>query len=331
MYNFYQSSIRKTINQDITHKPVWNITLFGKEYQHIIREKKRGPIILCWIQILGIENIQQHTLSQRKQELLPINQKHKPLFIQCWSVDTLTTISSQGLRDTTIIESAKKTRDESTKILTSQWRKSSIKENLPPSTYIIDITKSKEDLTKKLWSQHTTKIKKATKNNISVSVTQWHDIDDFFSILQQTGKEKWFNIVSQKNYISLLSWLQKNNTGNLYVAKEWNQVVAWAIYITDYTKKVWIYLYGWTNKDHRNSWASQLLHREIMSILQSQWIETIDLLWWWPTWYPNHHLASVGTFKEWFGWEKIDYVGSYDIVYKPLLYKIRKIVRLLSH
>ena len=327
MYNFYQSPLRKYFNKDIAHKPVWLVTLFGNEYQYIIREKKLWWISLCWIQILWIIELEKHTLWEWKNELSSLNQKHNPIYIQLWSIDIVSTLSSIDLHIQTSVDGAKKTRiTKQKKLISDGWILSS-KENLPPSTYIVQTNESLELRTKTLWSQHATKIKKAQKNWILISEAQWQDEDIFFALLQQTGREKWFNIVWQKTYTSLIERIKIKDTWKLYVAKQWNNIIAWALYLIDQEQKTAIYLYWWTDKTHRNSWASQLLHREAMNLLEHKWINKIDLLWGGPTWFPEHHLSSVWTFKVWFWWDKIDYLWSFDIVYKKGLYMLRKKLR----
>lgn len=322
MYNFYQSKLRKYFNTEIAHKPTWVVELFGETYQYIIRQKRIWIVSACWIQILGIVGINNHTLDEWRFALSIIQKKHNPIFIQLWSTDIITIIPANNIHNIQAIENAKKERIASQEKLLSRWWILAKKENLPPSTYIVNINNTLDNRMKLLWSQHISKIKKAQKNGILVSEAQWWDHNIFFSILQQTWKEKWFNVIWSKTFSALIEWMQKENTWKLFIAKQWNEIVAWAIYLTDTEQKTAIYLYWWTDKTHRNSWASQLLHREIMNLLQHKWFETIDLLWWWPTWFPEHHLSSVWTFKEWFGWDKIDYIWSYDIPYKKLLYKI---------
>ncbi len=331
MYNFYQSDIRKTINKDVYHKPVGEIVLFEKPHQYIIREKKVWPLSLCWIQIIGVENLDNHSISKRKEELQSLVREHNPMFVQLGSVDILGTLTSQQLWDDIAVQEMKTTRENAQHWLMLKWFRLANKENLPPSTYIIDLAHTKEALEHNITKRHRALVKKAVKHGVMIKKASYDDRNAFFHVLENTGKQKWFGIVSRKSYDALLDRLEKNNAGLLYVAKINNAVAAGAIYITDRKHWTWVYLYGWSKKDFKNIWASHFLHVEICKILQAWWINFIDLLWWWPTWYPDHHLAWVGTFKEGFGWTKVDYLWSCDIVYRPVLYTLRKILRALHH
>ena len=51
----------------------------------------------------------------------------------------------------------------------------------------------------------------------------------------------------------------------------------------------------------------------------------VDMMWWAPTWFPEHPLNWVSKFKESLWWTKIEQYGSYDLVLKPTLYKLSKL------
>lgn len=327
MYNFYQSDIRKTINKSVYHKPVWDVSLFDKSYQYILWEKQKYWISMNWIQILGVENMQWHTYQEWKNELIPLVKKHNPIFIQIWCVDILSSYTRDELKEDAVLERARDIHNKSKKEILAAWFSAAGKENLPPSTYVIDL----EDTIaweKKFSGQHNSKIKKAGKHWIVVWVAQHNDDDAFYALLKKTAKEKWFWTISHSSYYNLISYFEKENTGNLYVAKIGNELIAAAVYVKDYVNKVAVYLYWWTDRKYSNWWASHLLHKEIYRILQKEGFEKIDLLWWGPTGFPKHKLSTVSVFKEWFWGTKFDYIWSFDIVYRSILYRIRKFIRL---
>lgn len=328
MYNFYQSKIRKKINKEITHKPVWEISLFWKQYQYIIWEKKMRGISMNRIQILWIEDMIWHSKQEWQQELADLIHKHNPIFIQLWCIEILSSYTRDQLKDENILSHARITYNKIREKMKGKWFHPSIKENLPPSTYIIDLT---SDWGKSMSWQHTTKIKKARKHAITISQATKKDFDKAYNLLKQTGEGKGFWVISQVSYNNIANYFTQHNTWTIYIAQIDSKIVAMAMYIKDYENKTAIYLYWWTDRSFSNRGASHLLHLEAYKSLQQEWFNTIDLLWWWPTWFPNHKLSSVSVFKEWFGWQKIDYIWSYDIVYKPIIYKLRIIMRTLFH
>lgn len=305
--------------------------LFGKEYQCIVWEKNLLWINLCWVQILGIENLEHSTIDQWKHELKHVQQKYDPLFIQLGSIEVLAVTSRKQLQDTSIVSSILQNRQTKQQDLINLWFALSNKENLPPSTYLVDINQTKEEHLQNLWSQHLQKIKKAQKSNIQISKATEADYEWFFTILRGTGKQKWFGVVSSTSYYNLLQRLSDNNAWWLYIAKQWNNILAGAIYIKDTTNQTAIYLYGATDRSYANIWASHLLHWNIWQILKNEWVHTIDLLGWAPTGDSNHYLNTVWLFKEWYGAKKVDFLWSFDIIYKPLLYKIWVRLRKIQH
>lgn len=278
------------------------------------------------IQILWIEDIAIHTKQEWLQQLEKLVITHNPIFIQLWSVDILSSYSRDQLKDENTLSQARIAYNGTIEQMKEKWFLPSIKENLPPSTYIINLS---SDWEKNMSWQHTTKIKKARKHEITISKATNKDFDKAYHLLKQTGEGKWFWVVSQKSYNNIAEYFTKQDTWTIYIAEIDSKVVAMAMYIKDYENKTAIYLYWWTDRSFSNRGASHLLHIEAYKSLQKEWFETIDLLGWWPTGFPKHKLSSVSVFKEWFGWQKIDYIWSYDIVYKPIIYKLRTIIRSL--
>lgn len=328
MYNFYQSQLRKNINKYIYKKPVWEVVLFWYSYQYIIREKKKFWISLCWLQILGIQDLQHHTLQEWKEELKSLQKKHNPIHIQLGCIDLISKTDYQELKDHTLQQTIYNERQKIISSLVNSWFNQAIKENLPPSTYIISLEDYLPRYDKLISSQHKTNIKKAIKIWVTIrQATTQEDKEWFFLVLMQTGKKKGFWTINQKLYTALLDHIEKNNCGELYIATIGNTIVAWAVYLEDYESKTAIYLYGGTNRSYWNTGASQLLHYMTWEIIHKKGIQYIDLLGGPPTWDTSHHLHNVWIFKEQFGWKKYDYIWSFDIVYKPLLYSWRKLLR----
>lgn len=280
------------------------------------------------IQILWIEDMELHTKQEWLQQLEHLVKKHNPIFIQLGSIDILSSYTRDQLKDENTLSHARITYNKLIEKMKKEWFLPSIKENLPPSTYIINLA---WDWEKNMSGQHTTKIKKARKHAITISQATNKDFDKAYNLLKQTGEWKWFWVVSKKSYNNIAEYFTKQDTWTIYIAKIDSKVVAMAMYVKDYENKTAIYLYWWTDRSFSNRGASHLLHIEAYKSLQKEWFHTIDLLGWWPTWFPKHKLSSVSVFKEWFGWQKIDYIWSYDIVYKPIIYKLRTIMRTLFH
>ena len=75
-------------------------------------------------------------------------------------------------------------------------------------------------------------------------------------------------------------------------------------------------------KDEKNAyWWQQFLKYNAFCRARDNGYVRCDMMWWAPTWFPDHPLAWVSAFKESLWWEKIEQWGSYDLVLNPRLYK----------
>lgn len=329
MYNFYQSGLRKDINNNVFHKPTGEIKLFWIVYQYIIRKKNIWPIYLSRVQILWITGIENHSFKEWQHELKQLIATEKPIFIQLWSIDTIAVSTPIEYRDDSHWKGILAIGQKITSDIVWAWFHKATKENLPPSSYSIRTTNTIENLLENCNKQTQTKIHKAQKKWIIIKQASLGERKDFMDILSQTATKKWFNVISETTLHTLLDYKNPDTVAQLYVAVFEDNVIAWAVYLIDKQKKTAIYLYGWTDRNYLNIWASHLLHRETRQLLAHQWCEHVDLLWGHPTWDNSHHLAWVWQFKEWFGWIKYDYVWSFDIICNVYLYRLWSFLRRL--
>jgi len=321
MYNFYQSSIRKTINKDVYRKPTLDVVLFWTTYQAIVWEKRRFWITLAWVQILWINNNKLQNIQHVREELSKQCSHTNPIFIQIGDTTIVGEINDKHTPDKErdIVRNKllahKKTRS-------TEWYINSNKENLPPSTYILDINKTLETLQKHLSTQHRNRIKKAERNNVSCSIATGKQEEDFFNLLEKTWYNKGFGAIPHKRFTALIRRLRQNKTGDLYIATHNDKLVAGAIYLIDKEREQAVYLYWASDRETGNLWASHYLHRNCIEEFKKKWIKNIDFLWWGEPGNQHHRLYNVGLFKEWFGAKQVVFWWSYDIVYRPFLYKI---------
>jgi Acetyltransferase (GNAT) domain len=318
MENFYQSSLRRTINSNIYQKPTVDVVFAWVQYQAILREKKIWHWSVRWMQILGVSRILDHNKEELQSQLRALARKHNVFFIQLWCVDILTKTTTLSPE---YITHAIALREQTTIRYKKLWLHPSPKENLPPSTYLINTTLSELEARNTLSSHHRTKIKKAQKASIDIrEAISPAEKTAFYLLLQSTGSTKWFGTISQEKYTALTDRCSANNIGKVYIALYQHRIVGGALYLIDQDTHTATYLYGGTDRSIGNIGASHYMHRAIMRDLHSQNISCIDLLGGGPTWYPHHHLAHVWALKEGFGWEKRDYHGSFDYIHNRFLY-----------
>ncbi len=326
MYNFYQSWLRKEINDVVYKKPSVYAQFFWVNYQGIVWEKRTLGIKFRWIQFLWVQGLSDWEKWWLKNILKEIHRKYKPIFIQFGFSDIVENVSCENVESGIVIENLIPKRIANQKKLEKMGFSHSPKENLPASTYIINTSNTKERLWWKLSTNHKTKIKKAITNHVSCHIaTTQAEFVDFFSILENTGKSKWFNTIHLQKFVELCEWCLANGKWFLYIAIQNDKILGWSLYLIDQEANAWVYLYGWTNREAWNIGVWHAVNRYAICDLQERWIKTIDLLWWWPIGEKDHPLYNVGLFKEGFGGEKIEFLWSYDLVYKKFLYTLWKI------
>jgi lipid II:glycine glycyltransferase (peptidoglycan interpeptide bridge formation enzyme) len=87
-------------------------------------------------------------------------------------------------------------------------------------------------------------------------------------------------------------------------------------------ENVLTYLYGANDRRYGNAWVSQYLHRHIIQYAQDNAIPYYDLLWASGLGSKNDRLEQVTQFKLGFGWEKLEYAWSRDLVVNPIAYRM---------
>jgi lipid II:glycine glycyltransferase (peptidoglycan interpeptide bridge formation enzyme) len=333
-YNLYQSLLRQDINRDIFQKPVFDIYFQEQRYQIICKEKKKWGVIFVRFQLLGIHSdiLQKSNATILKKEILKRAnvfyawRLYIPVYIQLWCIDILheTKVNELKLHEQDCIDEFQIIKNISNNQKEELGLKQSKKHNLPDSTIVINLNKTKEDLRADISKNTKEKIKKAEKLIISskflvLSSTIEANYDDFYDLYKKTGDNKWFGVVtpSMRERLkrdAIARWYSK-----LFIIRNeaWN-LVSGAFCIQD--GDVLIYLYGANDRSVGNLGISQYLHRYIIQHAKEIWLKWYDFLG--ASWLglENDWLAKVTQFKMWFGGEKLEYAGSRDLVLNKLAY-----------
>ncbi len=324
--SLYQSKIWKTIQYDIYQNPYFKIKLLDKEYFGTIKAKKIWPITLKRYQILGFDLPKEP--KKAKELLEKIKSEFKKdrtdIFFQLWITTPIKTFDVKDINP----ELSKSMRDA--RISQRHWMKErfhlshSFRENLPESGIIYDLSKSWEELLKDMNKSSNLRTKKWLKNNIVFREIQKSEFDKFWNKRQETAGHKWFHTISKKQYIQLISHLIKTKTGNIFITeKDW-EILSGVICI--FQEKNLVCLYSFADRNFNNIWGQQYLKYKVFLRGKENWFKTCDMMWWAPSGFPEHELASVSAFKESMWWIKVEYIGNFDIIFNPFLYKLFKLI-----
>ncbi|HMT01102.1 MAG TPA: peptidoglycan bridge formation glycyltransferase FemA/FemB family protein [Candidatus Absconditabacterales bacterium] len=330
-HNFFQSTVRKNLNETVYGNKIFQAVLLGKNYRGVIKEQKRGPFVFKWFQILGVEfGADLGNLKKLRQELTELKKKlasdRKCLFLQLGIIDPIATFPSEQIKEEQFSETIKKLRCEVEKNITQKLHfLVAFRENLPPSTIVLDLSKSIEQLEAGMNQSCRQRVRKASKHNLFFSIAQKDERDIFYDKWKEISLEKGFHIMGKKTYQKFKEYVVENQIGDLFLAKKGEEIVAGTICIKDHSSL--IYLYGAADRHYGNIGGHQFLLHEITKRAKENGYWFFDLFGGAPTGFPDHSLATVSSFKESFGGTKIEYSGSYDLVFNRFLYLVFKLLR----
>lgn len=325
MSSFYQSEVRKTIQETIYQKPVFTIELFGKTYFGTIKTKKIIGITFNRYQILGI-NIPEDKEAIQKEISKIQNQfwkKNKNIFFQRWITNE---IVSFDIKDFVCQEFANDLREGRCFLRTLMKKKYSLlhafRENMPESWIVYDLSKTDEELLREMNKASNLRTKKGIKQDIWFGEAEENEFEEFYKKRWKTADKKGFNIIPQNEYKKLIAYLKNKNKGNLFVTRQNGEILAGAIGI--YHQKSIICLYSFADRNHTNMGGQQYLKFKIFWRGRDNGFTVCDMMWGAPTGFPEHELASLSAFKESMGGTKIEYYGNYDIILNKRRYKVFK-------
>jgi lipid II:glycine glycyltransferase (peptidoglycan interpeptide bridge formation enzyme) len=197
-------------------------------------------------------------------------------------------------------------------------------------TFVLDLTKSEEEILKNMHPKARYNIKVAQKHNVIVEEDNSPEaFREYLRLTNETTKRQGFYAHTENYHTtqwkSLPHTFNKNQlSSHLFVAKYKGKILtAWIIFIF---KDALYYPYGASSSENREVMASNLMMWEVIRFGKKLELKTFDM---WGAlgaspdtkdpWYGFH------TFKQKYGPEHIEFVGSYDLVINPLLYQTYKV------
>lgn len=195
-------------------------------------------------------------------------------------------------------------------------------------TFLLDLTKSEEELLKKMHPKTRYNIKVATKHNVKI-VKDNSDkaFDEYLRLTEETTQRQKFYAHTKKYHKLMWETLKAKNSdtnklsANLFLAKYKNQTLAaWILFVF---KDTLYYPYGASSNLYRETMASNLMMWEAIKFGKSLGLKKFDM---WGAlgkapdkkdpWYGFHR------FKEGYGPEHIEFLGSFDLIINPIFYKL---------
>lgn len=209
-------------------------------------------------------------------------------------------------------------------------------------TFILDLTKSEEELLKYMHPKTRYNIKVAQKHGVKVVEDNSDQaFEQYLKLTKETTNRQGFFAHTEKYHRLMWSTLKpktknhepltNNFTAHLLTAKfrppnsdvRPLTLIAWIVFVF---KDTLYYPYGASSSEHREVMASNLMMWEVVKFGKKLGLKKFDM---WGALGPNPNPKDpwygFHKFKQGYAGKLIEFVGSYDLVINPFLYKIYKI------
>lgn len=198
-------------------------------------------------------------------------------------------------------------------------------------TYILDLTKSEDELLKQMHSKTRYNIKVAQKHEVEVKEDNSDNaFKKYIKLTEETTKRQGFYAHSRKYHeVQWETLSHSHNTGSLTshlltAAFDGKMLTTLLFFVF---KDTLYYPYGASSNEHRNVMHSTLTMWEGIRLGKKLGLTSFDMWGAAETENPNTSNPYYGfhRFKQGFGATYTEFVGSYDLIINPALYQIYKV------
>jgi len=182
--------------------------------------------------------------------------------------------------------------------------------------------RTEEEIFRNFSSKTRYNIRLAIKKGVVVKERKEEGLDEFYQLMQETGKRDHFRIRPKEYFATILREFPEE--ANLYIAYYQDKPVA-GIMPIQYGNKMW-YLYGASGNEHRNCMATYLLQWEMIRLAKSHDCKLYDFR---GVCMDQGEEGGLYRFKKGFGGELVELIGEIYIAFHPIQYILYKITKRL--
>ena len=204
----------------------------------------------------------------------------------------------------------------------------------PRRTILIDLAKAEDEILAAMHQKTRYNIRLAARKGVVVREGTASDLPAFSALMQATGERDGFGVHSAEYYRAVFGLFVPHDWARLLVADVVDGSTSVgpvaAIMVFAFGSKAW-YMYGASGNEHRERMPNHALQWEAIRWAKRRGCATYDL-WGVPdedeATLEAHYLErddglwGVYRFKRGFGGRLARYVGAFDRVYNPLLYRM---------
>ncbi|MFA6392229.1 MAG: peptidoglycan bridge formation glycyltransferase FemA/FemB family protein [Patescibacteria group bacterium] len=216
--------------------------------------------------------------------------------------------------------------EEFSQKIQSQLKARIVKEVQPKSNWVLDVTKSGDELLSAMKQKTRYNIHLAEKKKLAIRKScDAKDIELFFALADETAKRNGINTHSKNYYTKMMESLSAHGLVKLYLAEYDGKTIAANFML--YFGGVATYLHGGSNSEFRNLMAPYLLQWQAIQDAKNEGSKIYDFGGVSPENDDVHKWSGISRFKRGFGGRQINSVGTYDTVYSPFWYRLYTTVR----
>lgn len=195
-----------------------------------------------------------------------------------------------------------------------------------PFSYVVDLTKSEEELLAAMHTKTRYNIKIANRYNVKVEEnTTDEGFEIYLKLLFDTTRRQGFYLHSEEYHRDLWRTLKPLHKVHIMVASYNNEPLSASMLFVQGNKL--FYPYGSSLDTHREVMAPTLLMWEVIKFGKSLGLKTFDM---WGSLGPDAKETDQGygfhRFKQGYGGQLVQFLGTYDLVIQPQLYQLYNLV-----
>lgn len=189
-------------------------------------------------------------------------------------------------------------------------------------TFVLDLTKSEADLLEDMHPKARYNIKVATKHDVKIKEDNSDEaFENYLKLEAETTNRQKFYAHSENYHRQMWEIMKKAEIAKLWTASIGNETLAaWIVFVW---KDTIYYPYGASSRNQREAMAPNLLLWEIAKWGKQNGYKQFDL---WgaigPNPNPNDPWYGFHRFKAGYNPELIEFIGSFDLIINPFLYKL---------
>ncbi len=192
--------------------------------------------------------------------------------------------------------------------------------------FVLDVTPREDELLASFKQKTRYNIKVAEKKGVTVSIDDSPEaFERYLELTEETTKRQGFYAHGREYHKQMWETLHSADIAHLLVARYEGQIITtWVLF--KYGDTLY-YPYGASTREHREVMANNLVMWEAIRLAKKWGLTYLDM---WgalgPEADPNDPWYGFHTFKSGYGARHVEYIGTWDYIAKPGLYKVFRVI-----